>query len=467
MQVPHVRRPVAAALCDNARLLCVVNHRSGTVSLIDTASLEVTGEFRLGQRLSDIAVLPDGNSMLITDEARHELLVVRLTREGIEVVDRIATPRSPVNVTVSPDGRHAAVACQWSHRVMLLNREDHGWQAETSGAVSRTGDLEPDVSDQRPPVSESHAESPDLDGETMPPGSHAVRLPFAPRLQLFVSATQQPAPTTTQSTLPDDHEDGGTSKWRLIVADAFGGRLAVVNPETGDIESVRQLPAHNIRGLATSADGARLLISHQALSPLAHTDFEDVHWGSLIQNLIRDLSVTAVLEPTANLLDGSRRIRLGQTGNAAADPAAIAVLDGIRQERVESGPLAVALSGVGEIVTMTSSTQRTEVGARPLDVVWDSGQRRIYTVCSIDDLITVVDVGATNTVTPIPLGPRGEASPRERGERLFYDGRRSHDGWMSCHSCHTDGHTNGGLADTLSDGAYDTPKQIPSLLGTR
>ena len=38
---------------------------------------------------------------------------------------------------------------------------------------------------------------------------------------------------------------------------------------------------------------------------------------------------------------------------------------------------------------------------------------------------------------------------------------------MSCHSCHTDGHTCGLVADTLGDGTYGTPKRIPTLLGTR
>jgi cytochrome c peroxidase len=53
----------------------------------------------------------------------------------------------------------------------------------------------------------------------------------------------------------------------------------------------------------------------------------------------------------------------------------------------------------------------------------------------------------------------------ERGERLFFDARLSHDGWMSCHSCHTDGHTCGLKSDTLGDGSYGAPKRIPSLLG--
>ena len=36
---------------------------------------------------------------------------------------------------------------------------------------------------------------------------------------------------------------------------------------------------------------------------------------------------------------------------------------------------------------------------------------------------------------------------------------------MSCHSCHTDGHTSGRLADTLGDDTFGTPKRVLSLLG--
>ena len=36
---------------------------------------------------------------------------------------------------------------------------------------------------------------------------------------------------------------------------------------------------------------------------------------------------------------------------------------------------------------------------------------------------------------------------------------------MSCQSCHTDGHTNSLLSDTLGDGSYGAPKRVPSLLG--
>ena len=53
----------------------------------------------------------------------------------------------------------------------------------------------------------------------------------------------------------------------------------------------------------------------------------------------------------------------------------------------------------------------------------------------------------------------------DRGELLFYDARLSHDRWMSCDSCHTDGHTNGLLNDNQGDGSFDAPKRVLSLLG--
>src|SRR5262249_35256244 len=55
----------------------------------------------------------------------------------------------------------------------------------------------------------------------------------------------------------------------------------------------------------------------------------------------------------------------------------------------------------------------------------------------------------------------------DQGEFSFYDARLSHDGWLSCHSCHSDGHTNGLLNDNLGDDSFGTPKRVLSLLGVK
>jgi YVTN family beta-propeller protein len=88
-----------------------------------------------------------------------------------------------------------------------------------------------------------------------------------------------------------------------------------------------------------------------------------------------------------------------------------------------------------------------------------------YVADSLDDTISVVVTATGQRPATIALGPRPELSASDRGERLFSSARLSHDGWMSCQSCHTDGHTNGLSSDTLGDGSYGAPKRVPSLLG--
>jgi cytochrome c peroxidase len=97
-------------------------------------------------------------------------------------------------------------------------------------------------------------------------------------------------------------------------------------------------------------------------------------------------------------------------------------------------------------------------------VVNASGTRAVV-ANTFDDTLSVIDLEARRVVHQIELGPLAVPSPIDEGEMLFYDGRLSHDGWMSCHSCHTDGHTNGGLNDNFSDQSFGAPKRVLSLLG--
>src|SRR5205085_1272137 len=79
------------------------------------------------------------------------------------------------------------------------------------------------------------------------------------------------------------------------------------------------------------------------------------------------------------------------------------------------------------------------------------------------DAVQVVDARAGKLVRTIPLGGPAELSPERQGEALFYDARRSHNQWFSCHTCHTDGHTSLQKFDTLNDDSYGNPKLTPSL----
>jgi YVTN family beta-propeller protein len=249
---------------------------------------------------------------------------------------------------------------------------------------------------------------------------------------------------------------------KAVVAGSFGGHLAVVNVENGSVESVRSLPASNIRGLTLSADGKRLLVSHQVLNPLAQTTRDDIHWGNLVTNNVRVLSLAAVLDPRADLLRDSEQVHLGEIGHGTGDPTGVAV--------GADGRLVVALAGVGEVAVSDErggSWKNVPVGAGPTAVLPRPNGRQVYVANTYGDSVSVVDLQAGAVVSTIGLGPQPELGPADRGEVLFHDARLSHEGWLSCQSCHTDGHSNGRLADTLGDGTYGTPKRIPSLLGVR
>ena len=264
----------------------------------------------------------------------------------------------------------------------------------------------------------------------------ALEMPFSPRMQL-------------------PSADGK----RLIVADSFAGKLASINIERGTIESVRDLPAHNIRGLAFSRTGSELFLTHQSLAALAQTTRDDIHWGNLITNNVRIIPVDDVLSPTADLVKNSRLFPLGEVGRGAGDPAGIASIE---------TDMIVALAGVDEVaIGRDGRWKRLAVGARPSAVAVSPDASLAFVANSHGDSISFVDWKNAKVIGTVSLGKQAPLSQRDRGEMLFHDARLSHDGWLSCHSCHTDGHSNGQLNDNLGDGAFGAPKRVLSLLGVK
>lgn len=192
-QRPMLREPVALVLGDDGQWLYTANRRSGSVSVLDCRAQRVVAEVPVGRKLSDLVGTPDGRHLLAADEEGGELLVLSRRGPTLDLLHRIKVSPAPVSVQVTADGSRCFVASLWSRRLALIN-------------------LVPGVKEQ-----------------TAPPlhVAKVVRLPFSPGKQLLVR--------------------GGT---KLIVADAFGGRLAIVDGHSGALEAVHRLPAHNIRGLA-------------------------------------------------------------------------------------------------------------------------------------------------------------------------------------------------------------------------
>ena len=261
-------------------------------------------------------------------------------------------------------------------------------------------------------------------------------LPFAPRCQLLLPQGQ------------------------LLVADSFSGRLAMIDPASKQVVATREFPGHNIRGLGVSPNGEMLIVSHQMLNELAHSIRNDIHWGLLMSNDLRWLKVESFLTGGKSLYHGAHMHPLGESGKGGGDPGGVDV--------AADGTVCVAISGVGQVAIGKEgdfSMYRVNVGRRPTAVRIATNGQTAFVANTFDDSISVVDLAGRKIAATISLGPQPDLSLVQQGELLFHNAKLSHDGWMSCQSCHTDGHANGQMNDNFSDRSFGAPKRVLSLLG--
>src|SRR5262249_10955491 len=147
----------------------------------------------------------------------------------------------------------------------------------------------------------------------------------------------------------------------------------------------------------------------------AQTTEDDIHWGNLVANRLRTLRVAAVLDPKADLLEGSYRYDLGRPGQGAGDPAGLAVA---------GGRTVVTLGGVREVglgAELGGAVGRVAVGRRPTAVAISPDGRRAYVADTLADAVAVVGLSDGKVEATIELGKKPDASPVDRGEMLFYD----------------------------------------------
>ena len=86
----------------------VPNEKSGTLSVVDTATDKVVGEVRTGGKPRGIAAQPDGTTVYVSDQDANALQVIDAAKR--EVRSRIALGPSPEGISVSRDGQWIAAA---------------------------------------------------------------------------------------------------------------------------------------------------------------------------------------------------------------------------------------------------------------------------------------------------------------------------------------------------------------------
>ena len=391
--------------------LFVANARTGSVSTVDVNAGSVKGEWKVAESLSAIAAWRDG--LLVLDDQQHRLLqlIPDIASGEMNITAAIEVAKYPVDVAVNANQSIVAVSSLWSHQITILKDASDGLSVRSQ-----------------------------------------IEVPFAPRKLLFVT----------------DHQ--------LVVADAFGGNLAVVDCSTGRITNQHAVYGHNISGLSLDQTGTKLLATCQTLDAATFTSYERVFWGVVMQNGLHSMLLQPLLnsgEQIENAVaeesnyDGSsyaspNQYPLGTPSIGSGDPGELVV--------TQNDTTLLLLSGVNQLAFRTSSHlpfERLKTGRRPEAICLDKNERHAYIANRFDDSITVIGLTGESLAVDatIALGSIRELSLAEQGEQTFYDARVSLDGWFSCHSCHTNGHTNGLRADTFGDEDRGAPKKVMSLLG--
>jgi DNA-binding beta-propeller fold protein YncE/cytochrome c len=386
-----------------------------------------------------LTVAADGERVLVANRESGSISVLELATK--KIVSEQTVARRLADLAWNGDHGPALAVDDSKHELLVLQAV--GGQVEVVGRLPVPG--YPVSVRLRRDASKAYVTSlwsrrltsVDLSVVEQPRVEYVIDLPFAPREQCL-----------------------STDERILYVADAFGGQIAVVDLTTGSLMGIRQITGHHLRGLTVDHERPNLLVAHQILHADEETTEGGVHWGGVMSNVLRAIPLSW-LESGAGKWDEGLYY-LGQPQRATGDPGDLVATKGRRRIIAYSGLGELGVSDVGANVY-----DHVAVGRRPLALALSPDEQTVLVANSLEDSVSIVKLSTPPLVETVSLGPVPELTAAQRGELLFYDAKLASDGWFSCHSCHTDGHSNGGKSDTLGDASFGAPKRVLSLLGVR
>ncbi|HWG41705.1 MAG TPA: c-type cytochrome [Gemmataceae bacterium] len=398
----------------------------------------------------DVVLLPGGRLALTANHTADSLSLVDISAG--KVLAELSCGRKPVAVACSPDGRHAAVSNLWSGTLSLF----------------------------------------DLDGTTIKPAG-TLQIGIEPRGLVFTAKGRLYAALAGNDEVIaiDWASRKITQRWPapreprhlalspdsrfLAAASSRSAQVYLWDLTTGKLVWTREIgDAFNLRTLAFTPDGRALICAH-GIKRSFPVSRENIDKGWVTDSRLTRLPLDAKAVPSLE------QIALDKHGQAVGDPHGVAFDPSGRY-------LAVTAGGTHEMLVFESSAlpwtggdpgdflheslakndgklRRLPLEGRPLALTFLPGGSQAVVANYLRDALQIVNVRAGRVVRTIALGEPKHLSPARQGEALFYDARRSHNQWFSCHTCHVDGHTCGLTFDTLNDDSYGNAKLTPSLHG--
>jgi YVTN family beta-propeller protein len=412
--------PSALAICPDQRHALVTLATANAVALIDLEAGTVLQEIPVGQQPNGVALSADGNLAAVSCRIDGSIF---LLGAGSGETDKspwiqrgqVACGHLPADVVFSPQGDRLFVACAGSHEVVVLDI---------------TKPAEPKVSQRWKAWQEPRRLKLSPDGANLYVGCSR-------------NATVHAFDTAT-----------GKEAWSRTLEAAFNMAGLALDPQTGELVTCQVFHRHHAMAKSNIEQGWAL----------------DNRLGRIF-----------LKEPTSD----PWQISLDVRGSAVGDPIAVA-LEGTGEW------LAVAGGGTQEVLVFqrkavqwshgdpgdfldstleypTRKYERIAVGGRPAALAFLAGGKELAVANQLNDSVQLISTADKKVVKTISLARKQKPTEADQlvreGEALFFNAKKAHHHWFSCHTCHTDGHTSGQPFDTLNDDSYGNPKQTPTLLG--
>jgi YVTN family beta-propeller protein len=395
--VAHITMPLSpsglALSPDGIWLFVICAAPESKVCVVDIARQKIIETIPVGHTAQAPVISPDGKTLFVCNQFNNDVSVIDLATK--REARRIAVQREPVAADITKDGKY-----------LLVANHLHSGRADVEDVAAGVSVIDMAagkvVKELRLPSGSEILK----DIRVSPDGKYAAIT------HIFASFGR----ATTQVRL------GWMNANALTILDLTEMKvrytLLLDEPTRG---------AANPWGLAWSADGKTLVVTHAGTHEVSLIDFPALlaglpansdknHYVKKDKPILTFVSHYEGLDEGLPFLTGARqRIKL--------PPG-------------DFGPRAVVVAG-----------------------------NTIYTANYFSDTLSAIDLqGPEYHAESIPLGPKPEMDAVRRGEFYFHDATICQQGWQSCSSCHPCGARVDGLNwDLLNDGVGN-PKNTRSLL---
>jgi YVTN family beta-propeller protein len=408
----------------------------------------------------NLAISPSGTELYVACEASHEVIVVDLRKR--QAVAVIAVGHQPEDVTFSPDGLRAYVSHRLDDSISAIDvatrkvvgtvsvgSEPHGVLTDRSGqklyvlnmtadsiSVIDTGSLKE--------VKRLAASRSPWAAALTPDGS---RIYVTNNLSRFVKFREPPLSEVTE-----------------------------INTETAIVEDRHVVSQANLlQGIAWHASGEFALFTlnrSKNLVPMTRllngwtiTNGLGILWkGGRVDQVLLDEPGICFPDPTGLAITPDGRFALvtssGSDRVAVVDVEKLIATIKAASDEERARVLPNHLGKATEFVTAHISTREC-----PRGIIVAADGRTVYVANSLDDSISVLDLGAMRNVARIDLGGPTVITKARFGERVFNSANHTFHRQFSCHTCHPDGHIDGLTYNTEPGGIGVGPVDNRTLRG--